>query len=485
MAGRKTFSMSTDPKLQLPILEEACKNRDRERLLTEIPALLKAARGSPQVRLRALDWYWRAGLHVEGVRCALTRPETGKTISSQSELLELPEEQLLWASRFLISVGAWPFGRSLLAHLKPRSTRGRILLAMDHFALGQHLHVIETLEKVASPIDREVRWHIITTFARSWLELGEGARALDWTNRGLEVIKTDPDRWVLECLRARAIALRGSPTRALQEFLVAEQRVPDLAEFAPHWYGYSRTWKGELLALTGKPGQARAAFDEGLAHYRTGMQDIQPWRSLLVMDAMKTHGLLTPEETQAFDCYPLKPPLCRHRTEGAWNPAATDIHFRLSASEWRLERDWRLGIPLEWKLSAGLALSGELGIHQNLLKCWLWPDSLPLFFQLEGRLNQLVRRLRHEHAIEVFRERECLKLKPDQRNKISVDPHPGRIPTWLEQRTTAPFASQDLAAAYILSPRMSQVVLQNWTERGWIKKIGAGRTTRYQAVRRG
>lgn len=481
--ARPKPSSPTDPRNRVLRLEEACKNRDRGQLLVEIPALLKAMRGSPQVRLRALDWYWRAGLHVEGVRCALTRPETGEIISSQPELLALPEEQLLWATRLLISLGAWPFGRSLIAGLRPRSTRGRILLAMDHLALGDHVRVIETLEKVANPANREVRWHIITTFARAWLELGEGARAFEWAERGLDVVRSDPDRWVLECLRARAIALRGDPARALREFSIAENRLPDLALLAPHWYGYSRTWKGELLALTGKPGQARAVFDEGLAHYRTGMQDIQPWRSLLVMDAMKTHGLLTPEETQAFDCYPLKPPPCRHRTEGAWNPADTDIHFRLSASEWRLEREWRLGIPLEWRLAAVLALSGEMGIHQNLLKCWLWPDSLTLFFQLEGRLNQLVRRLRHEHAIEVIRERECLKLKPDQRNKISVDPHPGRIPTWLEQRTTAPFASQDLAAAYALSPRMSQVVLQDWTERGWISKSGAGRNTRYQAVR--
>ena len=476
---------SSDLKAMIRRLEEACQSRDRAVLLREIPRLLKADSGSGLLRLRALDWYWRAGLHVEGVRCALTLPGTGRIISSQSELLSLPEEQLLWASRLLISVGAWPFGRSLLAYLKPRSTRGRILLAMDHFALGDHGRVIETLEKVASPPAREVRWHIITTFARSWLELGEGTRAIEWANRGLNVVKTDPDRWVLECLRARAIALRGKPSQALQEFLTAEKRIHDPAVFAPHWYGYSRTWKGELLALNGKTKEARAIFEEGLAHYRTGMQDLQPWRSLLVLDAMKTHGLLNPEEVRAYDCYPLKPPLCRHQTVDVWNPAAPDIHFRLSAEEWRHEREWHLGIPLEWKLAAGLALSGELGIHQNLLKCWLWPDSLPLFFQLEGRLNQLVRRLRHEHSIEVIRERECLKLRPEQRNKISVDPAPDRIPSWLEARANAFFSSQELSAAYALSPRMSQIVIADWTQRGWIMKTGAGRTTRYQAVRSG
>ena len=119
---------SSDLKAMIRRLEEACQSRDRAVLLREIPRLLKADSGSGLLRLRALDWYWRAGLHVEGVRCALTLPGTGRIISSQSELLSLPEEQLLWASRLLISVGAWPFGRSLLAYLKPRSTRGPLTI---------------------------------------------------------------------------------------------------------------------------------------------------------------------------------------------------------------------------------------------------------------------------------------------------------------------------------------------------------------------
>jgi hypothetical protein len=476
MRGSRQF----DIKRVVQSLEDACQRRDRARLLEDIPVLLEVARGSWQVRLRALDWYWRAGLHLEGVRCALIRPDSGKLVSTQAELLQLPEEQLLWASRFLISVGAWPFGRSLIEPLRIRSSRGRILLAMDYFALGNHDQVIANLEKVARPQSQEVRWHIITTFARSWLELGDAKRALQWAERGLELIHTEPDRWVLESLRARAIALSGKVAKGLEEFLAAEKKRSNLAVFAPHWFGYSRIWKGTLLALNGKSRDARAAFDEGLIHYKTGMQDLQPWRSLLVQDAMKTAGLLTAEEARAFDCYPLKPPLCRNQGFGVWSPSTPRFHFRLSADEWMRDDQWQLGIPLEWRMAAGLALAGDLGVHQNLLKCWLWPDSLALFFQLDGRLNQLVHRLRHEHSFQIIRERECLSLGASDRGQLAVDPRAGQRPTWLESQKNQAFTAQELAHAFGLSARMSQVVLLEWMSRGWVLKFGAGRATRYQ-----
>ncbi len=63
-------------KSAIEALEADCKNRERARLLKSIPALLARVRDTGHVRLRALDWYWRAGLHMEGAKLAFWKEST-------------------------------------------------------------------------------------------------------------------------------------------------------------------------------------------------------------------------------------------------------------------------------------------------------------------------------------------------------------------------------------------------------------------------
>ncbi len=261
--------------------------------------------------------------------------------------------------------------------------------------------------------------------------------------------------------------------------MAAEQRIPEIATLAPHWFGYSRIWKSRLWVKLGQRQEARATLDRALVHYERGMQDLQQWRILLVLDEMKTHGLLSAKESEAFDRYPLKPMLCRNQYTAPWEPGNSLYQFRLSSDEWTEKGQVRLGIPLEWRLAAGLALSGDLGIHTNLIKCWLWPDSLATFFQLEGRLTQLVRRLRNEHGFQILRERESLWLDPAGRNQLGVLPTGDERPSFVNARGSDSFIASDLGRYYSISQSMARVVLAQWLEAGWIKREGAGRSTRY------
>jgi hypothetical protein len=473
----------TELRRAIDTLEADCQNRARDRLLKSIPTLLAQVRDTGHVRLRALDWYWRAGLHKEGVKAALCHPISGERVASQSALLSLPEEQLLWASRFLISVGAWPVGQNLLGHLHPRSTRGRVLLAMDHLGLGNHAQVVSTLEKVSASPAREIRWHVITTFARAYLELGENTLAHRWAKRGLEVVKTDPDRWVLECLRAMAVAALGENRKGLELFAANERRIADIAALAPHWFGYSRIWKSRLLVALGQRQAARACLDQAQQHYERGMQDLQPWRTLMVLDEMKTQELLTPRERDAYDRYPLKPPLCRNQSSAPWESSSSIYQLQLSADEWTEKGQPRLGIPLDLRLAAALTLAGDIGIHTNLLKCWLWPEALASFFQLDGRLTQLVHRLRFEHGFHILRERDSLWMDPAGRSQLSVQPGSDEPPAFVTMHGKNSFAASEVARFYSVSTRTAQLVLAKWLETGWLKREGAGRATQYQMIR--
>ena len=468
---------------ELKRIEQLCADRNRSEILPAIRALSKkGSNGSPALQIRKVEWLWRVGLHHEALSFAMSDPYSGKPVTVDAELFALPVEQLYWAARLYVSIGVWPYGARIAEKVKAKTSREISNRAMVLMTIGDFQAAFQEFSRVARPPAKENRWVIIQGMAQCGLFIGELDATLQYIDRGLEVVVSDADRWGLGCLRAITRVLMGHSEEGLAELKLAEKKLKNHPVVAPRWTAFVWLWKARALAVAGMKKEARQGFKKHRDFVDRGIEDYQPWRTLWRYDAMRITGLISEPELRQLELYPLNGLILPPRTHFETGPNNAEISIRLGADEYFVKGRCMHTIPIEIRLLAGLELAGPLGMNRELAKCWLWPDSLPIFFSLDQRLTQLERRLRQVHGFEISRNRETLWLTDRDRKRVSVDANPSTFPQFFSvdsARSPDGFSPAAVAEKYQLSPRMTSVILTSWMERGWIERTGNGRGTRY------
>ena len=157
-----------------------------------------------------------------------------------------------------------------------------------------------------------------------------------------------------------------------------------------------------------------------------------------------------------------------------------DLVLSLDSNEYLIANKISYHLPLELKMLAHLRCAGQLGVHKNDLKALLWPDEPFSFFQHEGRLTSLVKRLRSHYKMNIELKNEVFRLEKSSQKRVSVFLGPPLKPLFLKKNKG--FQIKDLMSFYSLSKTHSHHYLQEWLDNNWIEKFSKGPYTSYRVI---
>jgi hypothetical protein len=273
------------------------------------------------------------------------------------------------------------------------------------------------------------------------------------------------------------LARMGKFKPALQSFERAraffppEDRSPDYA-FLLKWTGYSQ-------GMLGLSSQAREHFDQAYAILRETALRPEAW--LDVFRLRHQAGLLGEQVMRQVAAYPGLapgfvadlPPELRERHPLLRTPAR-DIWIDLDADEYRLHERMILGVPLEVRALAYIREAGDWGLPAVRLKNLLWKGEAHAFLQLEGRLQQVLHRLRGLQGVSVRSEEGWVRLEEKSLPKVTVNSGRGQQarPSFLLSRKQ--FSRSEMQSFYGLSTARACVWIAAWERQGWIRRSGTG-----------
>jgi len=503
----------TDPEVASRQLERWCIERKRKELRAGIRKLLKEHPGSRRLLNRSLDWLMRSGQFKEALALALPRSQTeAKSVRSPIDLGS--ERALFWLSA-IGRLSGWPWVARWLPEIAGkvgRHPRERFLLAQCWLLIGEFEKARDLLEEaLKSGSDEGRRYTQDTERRRMPFYALQGAywRLQDPVN-GLRILKRlreipgGDDEFGIWNSALEEIHFEGlisNPRGAVARFLEIDGAYPHLHPRAPRLYAVSRLLLGELQARAGDPQSALKTFEEADRSYIEDQPDYQPLSRIQVLWFKARAGLATEAELAFLAQYPGAQPFCRtpasdrcRKEPERWHalnprPAKVAFDIDLQAGEWRHQGVLHAHLPLELRLLALLWLARDYGMHRYLLQSLLWPDYWMIQPALDERLSKLIERLRgNEYQLDIEARDECVFLSKKHRGKVFVDPFVERPRRLLELARAAGGAAlksrlfnwEELLEDYGLGGTQSRAVLNDWIERGWIERVGAGRATRYR-----
>ena len=503
-----------DPVAASSQLEDLCQKRKRKELRQGIRLLLKHHPGSRRLLNRSIDWLARSGQFKEGLQLAL--PQQNATEKRIHNPIELGTERaLLWMS-LACRLSAWPWVARWLPIVAPKvgkNPRDRFLLAQCWLQVGElekaRILVQESLshgnqETGRYKEDQERRAAPFHTLQGIYWRLGDAQRGLKIVRKTQELLKED-DRighWHVGLEMHHFEGMLEAPQSALKKFQTWDAQFSDVHSIAPRLFAVTRTLLAELQAAAGDHAGAKATFDQADQYYRESLPDYLPLNRLQLRWIKARCGLATPKDLALLAHYPGNLPLYRTQDSELFRkhpekwfhlnpkPKKLQVDIDLGAKEYFLKERLLAGIPLEIQLLAHLWLASDLGIHRNLLLTLLWPDHWMIQLALDDRLSKLIARLRDEHGFTIEVKDECVFLSSSDQKNVFVDPfiqRPRRLQSLTEKNrelgnTSTTWNWETLLEGYELGPTQSRVLLNDWIERGWIKRVGQGRSTRYQIV---
>jgi hypothetical protein len=464
----------------LAALEKYCVQRRRDALKRGIRALLSDHPDDLELRYRALDWFWRAGLQREGLKCALP---SGRSAGGDITPARLGNQRSLWLMMFVIGQSGWPYAWRWLPEVRAETEVEKGLLGQVLMDLGDYGRAFELLSSLTGMARQQVSVTLLMTAWRG----GYHREGLVIASEFLGQLKKQEwvTRWWVGLIKAYFEGCLASPAVALKEFQAWDQEFPEAPLKAPRLYAISRIWKGLLARNAAGSDLAREEFERAEEWYLKKVSDYVPLRLLDLYFWKDQAGLLSDAEREVILNYPGPPPYVRslrNRLRNAVPPPGIDPQvqwlIRPKSDEYRFQDRLMLGIPLEIRLLAILRRAGRLGIHRNLAKALLWPEEIRIFFALDGRLSKLIERLREVHGFRVITDKDCFFLDASDRTQVAVDTAP-RAPEFLLERSGREFAWEDLSRYYSIGATQSRAMLRSWLESGRIRKVGSGRFTRY------
>jgi hypothetical protein len=154
---------------------------------------------------------------------------------------------------------------------------------------------------------------------------------------------------------------------------------------------------------------------------------------------------------------------------------------RRANSRWKIDLDRdeltedghvSLRIPIEMRAAALISLTGQWGLPLAKLKCLLWPDQAHAFLQLDGRLDQLMHRLRSNRNIQAHVLKGVAFLKSASAIRAIGTGNTERPPSWLDCHRE--FRRSEIEAQYKLGSAQAFRFIQDWERKGWVRKQGNG-----------
>jgi tetratricopeptide (TPR) repeat protein len=459
-------------------IEELVRERKVSAARGAISRFLIAQRKSHEATFMACDWFRRLGLYVEGYRLVAPRDPLIRATSTRTDL----GRQALWAARFLNLQGAPEYARLLLQSLKLESEEDHWIAGNIHlvdFDYERSLPLLVRMRELSlEPNDYRSRLRALSV-ADAYAGSRQLAKALEIAE---DVVLASTEPLLLGIAHQTAgeyLARAGEFRAALKRLERARGYFPpgessaDYAVFAK-WYGYA----------SGRCGQEKRARENfalaekllvGMRLRPESWLDIYRLRMELgfLNQTMSKHLLHFPGLSKGF-CATLP----EVREVATFGRAGSPIAIDFASEEYRIRDQRFLGLTLEMKLLGWIRLAGPWGLNLMKAKGLLWPDDVYSYLELEGRMHQLLLRLRKTHGINITLNDGRLSLSIQEHRKIQVLSGPATPPTLLTSRDE--MSSSELGLYYGLRKSQRSEVLRDWLNRGWVKAQGRGPSTRYR-----
>ena len=442
-----------------------------------IRRLLKTRFHDDAVLLQACDWYRRLGLYREGFRLL----DISDALKGRHAAGSRTGRRLLWAARFLNLLGASHFAVQLVRTLRISSVEdhriaGNVFLSNDEFA--DALRHFEAM--LAHPLfagDYTGRLAKIA-YADSLCGLGRFQEAMALAEKTAQASPEPLLRGIALQAQGEYLARAGKFREALRVLKVAARHFPEGDETFD--FAVLLKWQGDCHAKLGKTRQGKSELARAFMLMKTPGARAETW--LGVLRLQEELGFISSSDGQSLRHYPAfsqRGP----RGRRAFGSSNAFLKIDLDRDEYSEAPKRYLGIPLELRCLALLALSMPWGIEAERLKALLWPESLWSYEQLDRRLEQLLWRVRTRYGMEVLVQAGALSLAQRSLKRIQVWDGGGRLPPSFlaecsEERKL--FTGGDLGDFYELSRTARSLYLDEWARSGWIQR--SGKSPRFQYI---
>ncbi|MEK6772588.1 MAG: hypothetical protein AABY64_01495 [Bdellovibrionota bacterium] len=381
-------------------------------------------------------------------------------------------------AEFLSILGANSFAIKLIKNIQLLTTEDYEVVAGIYFAANDYRTALEYFQKrIALMPDKE------TYEARlSRLSCADCLVQLDKFDQAINIchslLKESKEAlFVAICKQAMGEFLaRAERTReAIKWINEARLSFPGKKESYDH--ALLDRWTGFTLAKLGKKNESRKYFSQSTKIIKKiGLRE-EIWLDNLKLEAEL--GLLNKKDSLRLHYYPGIPKSNntlekRPLVLGSEN---AKIKIDLASDEFVFKKDFYLGLPLELRLLGFLRIVESWGVGFELLKVLLWPEEPNSYLQLEGRLIQLVHRIKtiYKVNVEIKEKRIYLRSKSYMKIMVSMRGY-NRLPSKLK----TDFSAKDFRKMYNLKKTQSVHWLNKYLSEGRIQRVINGPQTFYR-----
>ena len=443
-----------------------------------IRSLLQNSTQSSELRLKAAEWFRRLGLYSDALKVL----ENLWPANFDIQTPKIRHRELLRA-RLLNQMGASHFAIRLVKTLPTLSREEKRIVGDIYLANYLHEEALPLLEDSFAPDDLSYSARMARiNLADAYAGVGQLKKAISIA----EYVSSE----------SREPILVGISNQVIGEYLARDQKYEQAIEnlkksesffkdqISSVDFGIYYKWLGYSLVKTG----AALEGKEYLRQAEDIFQQPQLRREMLLDLMALSHelGLLDDKQKDRLVCFPdlnlfLKKqisnePVIKKRFSFG-TPAAKKVIF-LSSKEKRIDGRWSLGLSLEETLLGFLLIAGPWGLNANSLKGVFWPDALYEFTSLDDRIRQMLQRVKKQFGVSIKMEKGLITAEKTDVVRVVVDNN--THPSFLRESET--FTRKDLAGYYSFSAPQAKLVLRQWAELLWIKKVGQGRTSSYRRL---
>lgn len=426
----------------------------------------------------ATDWLRRLGSAEAAFK--LLRPQDGFGVNLDTAW---KRSRYLWAARLLNLLGAPEIAWRMIGRLEPRNAmefRISGTIALAHFEFGQARTWFEKMiRSPESQADPYLLRLMKVNLADAYAGLGELVRATQLAEQVAETSAEPLMKGIALAAQGEYLARDKKWPEARSALKAAEGNFPE-GDMSPDM-GFLSKWHAYVEANLGHTEAARARFEKATRILRSSRLRPEAWIDIY---RLKAHvGILDGDDLSRFASYPALAPGFRRMLEndglrpvGAIEkvvPSPFGCRLDLARNEWTSNGRLAWDIPFELQALALLQLGGAWGISLSRLKSLLWPDEPAAFLQLEGRIQQILNRIRNRYGFRVKQVDGEIYVEPRSSiQSMEIRFGDSSLPTPLQGRLA--IRRRDLEAAYGLKPSRALSILRAWVELGWIVPRGAG-----------
>lgn len=427
----------------------------------------------------ACKYLLRLGCYDEGVK------SLQRFVSQNDEPLTIRQENMvkIWQARFFNLLGAPSFAQGILH-------RSQFIQSSDYVVAGDVLQAQFSFDQAAKyyqkALVKEMSQHE-EQIDRIKLKLGNAFAGMKEYANAIHLVRSV----VAKCA---CLSIKQAGILAIGEYFARDNQF----EQAHRWLN---DMQAKSTQKSESPEKIRWLQWSGFSNFQLGRQDLglQQLREALelcerlnmaleaiweIYVLLHRIGQLTAAQLKQLVGFPEIPPYFQEKIKpaqlvGFGSPDASCKIF-LDYQEYQWAGKSYLFIPLELKLLAILGIVGPCGISLTQVMVQLWPDQYMHYSRLEGRLNQLIIRIKQKYNLPVSQRKGRVYLLSHDERLLYVQTGANSIPQFLMANRS--FQAKAFAEFYTLNSTQTHHYLQQWKARGWIERRGQGKLTFYNRL---